>query len=87
MRQWVNFWQVNINAGDSLIFSFSNINPKIKIKINAESHFNIVFTATLVGPPNQTPGENDTQTRKATRGCRHLHAKPLYALKKAETFR
>ena len=23
LRRWVNFWQVNINAGDSFIFDFS----------------------------------------------------------------
>ena len=31
-----------MNAGDPLIFNFSNINGKMKAKIKAKSHFNIL---------------------------------------------
>ena len=32
LENWVNFYEVNINVGDALIFNISNIKRKIKLK-------------------------------------------------------
>ena len=55
MRQWGNLWQDNINAGDSLICTLSNINPRKnqKLTLRAKSTFFEIHT----GEPSQpNPG-------------------------------
>ena len=71
-----------MNAGDSLIFTFSNIHPKSKNKIKAQSHFNIPKQPHGSDPPTYPRGKMTPKPVRQPMGVMIFTANPLTPRKK-----